>query len=183
MAVFYVGIAVSVSATLVETLGKNVTEKTIEWTFLSAIVKYKTDLMKNVFESQNTCLSMRKTREIVTYRYYIRHGIYSVWPHKHPQFILESHCSLALLFPLSLSVEWGNVETGRRVLTSCLKSPCLYKQPSISQPLPRQNKYVFLFDLQFLGETMHFSLLLFCIWGCFGGRWGGGSIVSWVWCQ
>lgn len=30
MAVFYVGIAASVSATLVETLGKVVTEKTIE---------------------------------------------------------------------------------------------------------------------------------------------------------
>lgn len=110
------------------------------------ILKYEADLLKNLF----LCLSTRKTREIVTYRYYIRHGIYSVWPHKHPQFMLESHCSLVLLFPLSLSVvskvlEWGNVETGRRVLTSCLKSSCLYKQPSISQPLPRQNKYVFMY--------------------------------------
>lgn len=90
---------------------------------------------------------------------------------------LLSGFTVSFIFKCGIqSIGMGNVETGRRVLTSCLKSSCLYKQPSISQPLPRQNKYVFLFHLQFLGETMHFSLLLFCIWGRFWGVTG----VEWV---
>lgn len=141
-----------------------------------AIVIYETDLTRNLFEAHDTCLSMRKTREIVTRRYDLRHGIYSAWPHKHPQFMLESHCSLVLLFPLSLSVAskvlgWGNVETGRRVLTSCLKCSCLYKQPRYPNHCQGKTNMYFYFPCSFWGDN---ALLLTAVlhlrtfWGVTG---------------
>lgn len=98
--------------------------------------------------------------------------------------MLESHCSLVLLFPLSLSVAskvlgWGNVETGRRVLTSCLKCSCLYKQPRDPNLCQGKTNMYFYFPCSFWGVSALLLTAVLHLRTFWGGHWGGVSIVSW----